>query len=169
MENMYKPFKLKIEDADVFVGFRPLFEGGRIQFSIATRDISEMLTSGRPNFVNSRSNISEKQIEGTITGAILRCLDCSSDSEQCTLPLQSTVGVQHYCKEFRCVMNIWIQSCIWGKRSRNMHAYSRSTMKDTNAQFWSLFRSSFFSVKKSIIIITPKKRGVEEKPATLER
>jgi len=91
MENMYKPFKLKIEDADVFVGFRPLFEGGRIQFSIATRDISEMLTSGRPNFVNSRSNISEKQIEGTITGAILRCLDCSSDSEQCTLALQSTL------------------------------------------------------------------------------
>ena len=40
MENMYKPFKLKVEDAEVFVGFRPLFEGGRIQFSIATRRIS---------------------------------------------------------------------------------------------------------------------------------
>ena len=92
MENMYKPFKLKIENADIFVGFQPFFDGGRIQFSIATRTISEMLTSGRPNFVHAKSNVSEKQIEGTITGAILRCLDCSSDREQCTAALQSTLA-----------------------------------------------------------------------------
>ena len=154
-----------------------IFHGVRFD-STATQRIKRRWRSGkrcarRPwslsHIFDLRSSRSMKQIEGTITGAILRCLDCSSDSEQCTLPLQSTLGVQHYCKEFRCVMNIWIQSCIWGKRSRNMHAYSRSTMKDTNAQFWSLFRSSFFSVKKSIIIITSKKRGVGEKLATLER
>ena len=92
MERMYQPFKLKVEDATVFVGFRPIFSAGRIQFSIATRDTSEMLTSGRPAFVSSTSNINEKQIEGTITGAILRCLDCSSDSEQCIFALQSTLA-----------------------------------------------------------------------------
>ena len=91
IETMYRPFKLKIEDATVFVGFRPLFTDGRIQFSIATRGISEILNSGKPNFVNAKSNISERQIEGTITGAILRCLDCSSSSEQCTSALHSTL------------------------------------------------------------------------------
>ena len=91
IETIYHPFKLKIEDESVFVGFRPILSNGQIKFTIDTRSAPEMLTSGRPCFVSAQSNINARQIEGTITGAILRCLDCSSDSEICTLALRSTL------------------------------------------------------------------------------
>ena len=65
-----------------------------------------MLTSGRPNFVSSRSNINEKQIEGTITGAILRCLDCSSYNEKCTLAVQNTLTEL-------CLLNFAPKIFVW--------------------------------------------------------
>ena len=92
MNEMYTPFKLKIEDEAKFVGFSPSFDEGRIRYTICTRDIREMFSSGRPLFAHSHANNCERQIEGTITGAILRCLDCSSDSDLCLIALRKTLA-----------------------------------------------------------------------------
>ena len=76
-----------------------IFHGVRFD-STATQRIKRRWRSGkrcarRPwslsHIFDLRSSRSMKQIEGTITGAILRCLDCSSYNEKCTLALQSTL------------------------------------------------------------------------------
>ena len=91
MNEMYTPFSLKVEDEAKFVGFSPDFADGRIRYTISTRAVGEMVSSGRPLFVHSRTNNCVRQVEGTITGAILRCLDCSSDSELCLFALRKTL------------------------------------------------------------------------------
>ena len=98
----YAPFSLKIEDPQVFVGFRHHVSQnseGRscINFSIDTRTQLERLTSKIPRFVHAKSNMPQAQEFALFKGSIIRCVDCSSSEEMCYHSIMCTA------EEFRYV------------------------------------------------------------------
>ena len=91
----YRPFGMKDEDPEIFVGFQHevgLTETGRqgITFRAAVRSTLERRESEVPKFIHARSNVSRAQIRGIMKGAIMRCVDCAESPRQCAYSILMT-------------------------------------------------------------------------------
>ena len=93
----YHPFRLKDEDASIFVGIRKGVVTSQegfvtLDFCMASRTIQEQRDSNIPKFAHGKSNITREQVTAIMKGSIIRCLDTASSEENCTQTIFETLG-----------------------------------------------------------------------------